>query len=81
MLRFDPTGIFARDLAECLAVQLAERNRLDPAMQALLDNLDRLARRDMRGLMEICGVDAADLTDMVAELRRLDPKPGAQFRT
>jgi RNA polymerase sigma-54 factor len=79
MLRFDPTGIFARDLVECLAVQLAERNRLDPAMQALLDNLDRLARREMRGLMDICGVDAADLTDMVAELRRLDPKPGAKF--
>ena len=48
MLRFDPTGMFARDLRECLAVQLAERNRLDPAMQALLDNLDLLARRDMR---------------------------------
>jgi RNA polymerase sigma-54 factor len=79
MLRFDPTGLFARDLAECLAAQLAERNRLDPAMQALLNNLERLARRDMRGLMDICGVDAADLADMVAELRRLDPKPGAQY--
>jgi RNA polymerase sigma-54 factor len=79
MMCFDPTGIFARDLAECLAVQLAEHNRLDPAMQALLDNLDRLARRDIRGLVEICGVDATDLADMVAELRRLDPKPAAKF--
>jgi RNA polymerase sigma-54 factor len=79
MLCFDPTGIFARDLAECLAAQLDEHDRLDPAMQALLDNLDRLARRDMRGLMEVCGVDAADLADMIAELRRLDPKPGAKF--
>jgi RNA polymerase sigma-54 factor len=33
----------------------------------------------MRALMDICGVDSADLADMVAELRRLDPKPGAQF--
>ena len=81
MLRFDPTGVFARDLVECLSAQLAERNRLDPAMRALLDNLDRLARRDMRGLMEVCGVDAADLTDMIAELRRLDPKPGAKFES
>ncbi len=81
MLRFDPTGIFALDLAECLAAQLAEHNRLDPAMQALLDNLDRLAKRDMRGLMALCGVDAADLAEMVAELRRLDPKPGAQFES
>jgi RNA polymerase sigma-54 factor len=79
MQRFDPTGLFCRDLRECLAVQLAERDRLDPAMAALLDNLDLLARRDHRALMRICGVDAEDLADMVAELRRLDPKPGARF--
>jgi RNA polymerase sigma-54 factor len=78
MMRFEPTGMFARSLAECLAVQLAERNRLDPAMQALLDNLELLAKRDMRRLMELCGVDAEDMADMVAELRRLDPKPGAE---
>jgi RNA polymerase sigma-54 factor len=77
MMRFEPVGMFARDLRECLAVQLSEKNRLDPAMAALLDNLDLLARRDLRRLMEICGVDAADLTDMMAEIRRLDPKPGA----
>ncbi len=79
MQRFDPTGLFAVDLKDCLAAQLAERNRLDPAMAALLDNLDLLARRDMRGLMVVCGVDAEDLADMVAELRALDPKPGAGF--
>jgi RNA polymerase sigma-54 factor len=77
MMRFDPVGMFARDLRECLAVQLIERNRYDPAMAALLDNLDLLARRELRQLMTICEVDAADLTDMIAELKRLDPKPGA----
>jgi RNA polymerase sigma-54 factor len=79
MMRFEPTGMFARDLRECLAVQLAELNRLDPAMATLLDNLDLLARRDLRRLMVLCEVDAADLNDMIAELRRLDPKPGASF--
>jgi RNA polymerase sigma-54 factor len=79
MQRFDPVGMFCTDLRECLAVQLAERNRLDPAMQALLDNLDLLARRDLRRLMVLCGVDAEDLADMIAELRQLDPKPGALF--
>jgi RNA polymerase sigma-54 factor len=79
MQRFDPVGMFCRNLAECLAVQLAERNRLDPAMQALLDNLDLMARRDRAALMVVCGVDAEDLTEMMAELRRLDPKPGASF--
>jgi RNA polymerase sigma-54 factor len=79
MQRFDPVGMFCRDLRECLAVQLAELDRLDPAMRALLDNLDLLARRDRAGLMRVCGVDAEDLADMVAEIRRLDPKPGASF--
>ena len=79
MMRFDPTGVFACNLAECLQVQLAERNRLDPAMQALLAHLDLLARRDMRALCEICGVDAQDLAEMLSEIRRLDPKPGARY--
>ncbi len=79
MRHFDPTGMFAHDLRECLAAQLAERDRLDPAMAALLDNLDLLAARQTRRLMELCEVDAADLADMIAEIRRLDPKPGAAF--
>lgn len=79
MMRFDPPGLFARDLRECLAAQLAELDRLDPAMQALLDNLELLARRDLGALVRVCGVDAADVADMVAEVRQLDPKPGARF--
>jgi RNA polymerase sigma-54 factor len=77
--RLDPVGMFCRDLRECLAVQLADRNRLDPCMDRLLDNLDMLARRDLRGLMQVCEVDSEDLADMIAELKRLDPKPGASF--
>ncbi|WP_374654368.1 RNA polymerase factor sigma-54 [Dongia sp.] len=77
--QFDPCGVFARNLAECLALQLKERDRLDPAMQALLDNLELLARHDRHQLMKICGVDAEDLADMVAEIRALNPKPGASF--
>jgi len=77
--RFDPPGIAARSLKECLAIQLREKNRLDPAMAALLDNLHLLAARDLDGLMRVCGVDAEDVTDMAAEIRRLNPKPAAAF--
>ncbi|MQX37481.1 RNA polymerase factor sigma-54 [Roseospira navarrensis] len=77
--RCDPPGLFARSLKECLALQLADRNRLDPAMVALLDNLDLLARRDMAALMRVCGVDAEDLREMIAEVRALDPKPALRF--
>lgn len=79
MQRFDPVGMFCADLRECLMVQLQDRNRFDPAMAALLDNLEMLARRDLRGLQAVCGVDAEDIVEMVAELKRLDPKPGASF--
>lgn len=75
----DPPGIFARSLSECLAIQLKGRDRLDPAMAALLDNLELLARRDFPALKRICGVDEEDLLDMLAEIRTLDPKPGSAF--
>jgi len=77
--RMDPPGLFSRTLAECLGAQLADRNRLDPAMVALLDNLELLGRRDLAGLQRRCGVDGEDLADMIAELRALDPKPGLKF--
>jgi RNA polymerase sigma-54 factor len=76
---FDPPGICARDLAECLALQLKERNRYDPAMAALVGRLDLVARRDFAGLKKICGVGDEDLADMIAEIRRLNPKPGLAF--
>lgn len=79
MQRFDPPGIFARNLRECLALQLADRNRLDPAMETLLDHLDLLANRDRGQLMKLCGVNAEDLADMVAEIKALNPKPALAF--
>ena len=76
---FDPAGIGARNLAECLALQLREQDRFDPAMQALVAHLPLVARRDFASLRKICAVDHEDLAEMVAELRRLDPKPGRRF--
>jgi RNA polymerase sigma-54 factor len=76
---FDPPGVGARDLAECLAIQLKEQNRYDPAMQALITRLDLLARRDFAALKKICGVGDEDLADMIAEIRHLNPKPGLAF--
>jgi RNA polymerase sigma-54 factor len=78
---FDPLGVGARDLAECLMLQLKAKDRLDPAMAALLTRLDLLAKRDMAGLTALCGVDAEDIADMIAEIRDLNPKPGLAFGT
>ncbi len=79
--RFDPAGVCARNLTECLAIQLKDRNRYDPAMAALLGRLDLLAKRDFAALKRICAVSDEDLADMVAEIKRLNPKPGLAFGT
>ena len=76
---FEPTGVGARNLRECLMLQAREADRLDPAMQAMLDNLDILARGDKPLLRRLCGVDAEDLDDMIRELRRYNPKPGLRY--
>ncbi len=79
MQRFDPSGIFARDLKECFAIQLREKDRLDPAMQRLLDNMHLFEKYDLAGLRRACGVDEEDFTEMLAEIRALQPKPGTLF--
>jgi RNA polymerase sigma-54 factor len=76
---FDPPGVCARDLKECLAIQLRELDRFDPAMQALVEHLDLLAKRDLPALKRICAVDDEDLIDMIGEIRQLNPKPGFAF--
>ncbi len=76
---FAPTGTFARSLAECLELQLVERNRLSPAMRTLLANLDRLAAGDRAALAALCGVGRDGIDALIGELRTLDPKPGLAF--
>jgi RNA polymerase sigma-54 factor len=76
---FDPIGVGARNLAECLSLQLRAKDRLDPAMAAMVTHLDLVARRDVPALCTICGVDADDVAEMLVEIRSLTPKPGLAF--
>lgn len=76
---FDPVGACARDLAECLTLQLKDRNRYDPAMKAMLDNIELLARRDIAALRRACNVDDDDIGEMISEIVALNPKPGNAF--
>jgi RNA polymerase sigma-54 factor len=75
----DPTGVGARSLAECLALQAKEADRYDPCMARLIDNLELLARGEFARLKRMCGVDDEDFSEMLAELRGYDPKPGLRF--
>jgi len=76
---FEPAGVFARDLAECLTLQLKDRNRFDPAIETLIANLDLIAAHDLAGLKRACDVSDEDLADMIAEIKMLEPKPGLKF--
>ena len=76
---FEPVGIGARDLAECLKLQLQDKNRFDPAMQILLENIGLLAKRKFGELVRLCGVSKEDFSDMLAEIRALDPRPARAF--
>jgi len=77
--RLDPPGLFARDLRECLMLQLIDRDRFDPAMDALLRNLNLVASGQLEELRRRCAVDTDDFAEMLAEIRALDPKPGLAF--
>jgi RNA polymerase sigma-54 factor len=74
---FDPTGVGARNLAECLALQAKEADRYDPCMARLIDNLELVARGDLARLKRICDVDDEDLADMIRELRTTTPSRAA----
>jgi len=77
----DPTGVGARSLAECLALQAIEADRYDPCMKRLIDNLELVAKGAFAQLKRMCGVDDEDFADMLAELRGYDPRPGLRFGT
>jgi RNA polymerase sigma-54 factor len=76
---FEPTGVFARDLSECLMLQLKEQNRFDPVIAKLLENLHLLANHNVAALRRAVGVDADELSEMIAEIKQLNPKPGLQY--
>jgi RNA polymerase sigma-54 factor len=77
--QMEPVGVFARSLTECLRLQLADMNRLDPVMETFLDNIEMMGSGDLQGLRKKCNADAEDFAQMIADIRRCNPKPGLGF--
>jgi RNA polymerase sigma-54 factor len=75
----EPTGIFARGLADCLRLQAAEQGLLIPAMQALLDRLPLLAAGGAEAVARAAALPLAHIEEAARRLRRLDPRPGLAF--
>ena len=76
---FEPTGIFAESLSECLEIQLKEKNRYDPSIAILLNNLHLLAEKNFKTLKKLCQADDSDLASMIEDIKSLNPKPTAEF--
>jgi len=75
----DPAGVAARDLGECLRLQLLEEGALTEPMQTMVDNLDLVAKLDLQKLGRLCGISETDVFAMMAKIRKLNPRPGRQF--
>ena len=76
---FTPVGVFARSLADCMAMQLAAQNNLTPVHRAILDNLALLGQGDIAGLALAAGIEADELPPFLQAIRSLDPRPAAGF--
>ena len=74
--KFDPIGVFARNLSECLTLQLKERNKFDQAMEIMINNLDLIAQNDIKKLSKLCAIDFKHIVEMIGEIKSLNPKPG-----
>jgi RNA polymerase sigma-54 factor len=78
----EPTGVGARDLGECLVLQLRALKRCEAQMIAIIickQHLELLARRDLKKLMAATGADEELLREAQAMIVGLEPKPGRQF--
>ena len=79
MKGFEPSGIFATSLGECLTIQLKDINRYDPSIAELLKNLPLLATGKYKELKQLCQASDEDLATMIADIKSLNPKPAASY--
>lgn len=79
MKQFEPSGIFAQNLAECLKIQLEDLGELSPSMQMLLDNLPLLAEQKYDKLCQLCDCKPEQIKSMVSKIKKLNPKPASAW--
>ena len=77
--QFEPTGLFARSLAECIALQAEEAGQLDAVMQIVLDNIEQLAAGNIKSLARKAGVAESYIFDCLNRIRSFNPKPAEAF--
>ena len=83
--RFDPVGVAAKDLRDCLLIQLSQFAKetpwLEEARLIISDHLDLLANHDFRTLMRVTRLKEEVLKEAVNLIQSLDPRPGQSIHT
>ena len=77
--KLEPAGVFAKNLSECLKLQLEEKSLLSEEIKVLLDNLDLLAKGEIKQLIKITNFTQEEISQSIALIRSLNPKPGETF--
>jgi RNA polymerase sigma-54 factor len=79
----DPPGIGARDLRECLLLQLKSKDLTDPAVESayhiLRDHFEEFSRKHFDKILKRLDLDEDELKDAMDEILRLNPKPGGMY--
>jgi RNA polymerase sigma-54 factor len=78
---FDPPGVAAKTLKECLLAQVEETEENEKIRKLIKHHLENLSRSKYNEILKDLDIDREELTALLAHLRRLDPKPGASFET
>ena len=73
---FEPAGLFARDLAECLKIQLIDQEEFTPLFGMLLEHLELLGRGEIKQIARRLNCEQKDIVEMLGIIRSLNPKPG-----
>lgn len=77
---FDPPGVGARDLKECLLLQLSQQEESSPLVEAILrDHFDALKRGDYQSIAKDLGLRMEEVLELMEQIKRLEPKPGRPF--
>ncbi|RTK92649.1 MAG: RNA polymerase sigma-54 factor [Rickettsiales bacterium] len=79
MQSFDPAGVFARDLKECLLIQLSDQENVDQSLLMMVQNIDLIANGDYKKLSKLCKVDIGNIGSLVKQIKLLNPKPTNGF--
>ncbi|EMQ8246601.1 RNA polymerase factor sigma-54 [Escherichia coli] len=83
--RFDPVGVAAKDLRDCLLIQLSQFDKTTPWLEGarliISDHLDLLANHDFRTLMRVTRLKEDVLKEAVNLIQSLDPRPGQSIQT